>query len=410
MDWWPILIAFLAGFLLALALAFVLRIIQAKTAKELAQELFQESEAARSATIEAVLENVKASFGKLSLEALSQSSDAFLKLAQVRLESEREVGVRELDTRKGLIDQQLQQMNSALEQVARLMKDLEMDRAQKFGELASQLKATGEQTAALLQSTQMLREALASTKVRGQWGERMAEDVLRLAGFREHVNYWKQRTIEGVGSRPDYTFRVPPDRELNMDVKFPLDNYLRFLEASSEEEKTRCRNAFLRDVRARIKEVTTRDYINPERNTIDCVLLFVPNEQVYSFIHEQDHSILDEGIQNKVIFCSPITLFAVLAVLRQAADQFSLTETSGEILSQLGGFQKQWVEFIRKLENLGKRIEEAHREYEALTTTRRRQLEKYLNRIEDLRMRRGLAIASGEEGQGKAETVVEAQE
>jgi len=400
MDWWPILVAFLAGFILALAMAFALRIIQAKTAKDLADELFRESEAERRASIDAVLENLKASFGNLSFEALSKSTDEFLKLAQMRLESEREVGVRELDTRKGLIDQQLQQMNSALENVSRLIKDLEVDRVQKFGELASQLKATSQQTAALLQSTHMLREALASTKVRGQWGERMAEDVLRLAGFIEDVNYWKQRAIEGVGSRPDYTFRVPPNLELNMDVKFPLDNYLRFLEANSEEEKVRYRNSFLRDVRARIKEVTTRDYINPEQNTVDCVLLFIPNEQIYAFIHEQDHSILDEGIKNKVVLCSPITLFAVLAVIRQAADHFSLKETSDEILSQLGGFQKQWTEFIKRLENLGKRIGEAQREYEALTSTRRRQLEKYLNRIEDLRTRRGLAIASGEEEVG----------
>jgi DNA recombination protein RmuC len=258
------------------------------------------------------------------------------------------------------------------------------------------LKAAGEQTAALMQSTQALREALASTKVRGQWGERMAEDVLRLAGFIEGVNYWKQRTIEGIGSRPDYTFRVPPNLELNMDVKFPLDNYLRFLDAGSEEEKSRYRNSFLRDVKARIKEVTTRDYINSERNTLECVLLFIPNEQIYSFIHEQDHSIFDEGIKNKVVFCSPITLFAVLAVIRQAADNFSLNEASNEMLRQLGAFKKQWGEFINKLGNLGKRLADAQKDYEALMTTRRQKLERPLNRLEEIREQRGLAPAPDE--------------
>jgi len=396
MVWWLILVAFLGGFLLGLAVAFVLRLIQAKTAKELTEELFRESEAERKANVDAVLDHLKASFGSLSLEALSKSTENFLQLAQTRLQSEREVGVRELDTRKGLIDQQLQQMNSALENVSRLMRDLETDRVQKFGELASQLKTTSEQTAALMQSTQALREALASTKVRGQWGERMAEDVLRLAGFIEGVNYRKQRAIEGIGSRPDYTFRVPPDLELNMDVKFPLDNYLRFLDAGSEEEKSRYRNSFLRDVKARIKEVTTRDYINSERNTLDCVLLFIPNEQIYSFIHEQDHSILDEGIKNKVVFCSPITLFAVLAVIRQAADNFSLNETSNEMLRQLGSFKKQWGEFINKLANLGKRLADAQKDYEALMTTRRQKLERPLNRLEEIREQRGLAPASDE--------------
>lgn len=393
MSWVPALVALFTGFVLGLAVAFVLRLIQAKTARELADELFRESEEHRKANIDAVIENVKASFGSLSLDALSKSTDEFLKLAKARLESEREVGAKELDAKKGLIDQQLQRMTSELENVSKLMNELEKDRVEKFGQLATQLKTASEQTAALTQTTNTLREALASTKARGQWGERMAEDVLRLAGFIEDVNYLKQKAIDEAGARPDFTFMLPRNLKLNMDVKFPLDNYVRFLEAASESEKTKFRTDFLRDVKARIKEVTTREYINPEQNTVDYVLLFIPNEQIYAFIHEQDSSILDDGIKNKVVFCSPITLFAVLAVIRQAIDNFALEQTSTEILSLLGAFKKQWAEFLKKLEVLGKRIGDAQREYETLATTRRRQLERPLNRIESLRTERGVPIA-----------------
>ena len=182
-----------------------------------------------------------------------------------------------------------------------------------------------------------------------------------------------------------------------MDVKFPLDNYIRFLETNLELEKVEFRNDFLRDVKARVKKVTTREYINPEQNTVDYVVLFIPNEQIYSFIHEQDSSILDEGIKNRVIFCSPITLFAVLAVIRQAVDNFALDKTSNEILSLLGLFKNQWGEFSKKLDLLGKRIEDTQKEYELLTITRRRQLETPLNRIDDLRSQRGLPISTRED-------------
>lgn len=413
MDWILLSVTFLVGFALGLAVALILRLIQAKTAKELADELFRESEAQRQANVDSLIEHLKASFGSLSLDALSRSTTEFLKLAQERLELERKTGIRELEAKKGLIDQQLQQMNSALENVSQLMRELEKDREKKFGELSSQLKMTSEQTNALLQSTQMLREALASTKARGQWGERMAEDVLRMAGFIENVNYTKQKALEGTGSRPDFTFPVPPNLRLNMDVKFPLDNYLRFLEANSEGEKARYRNSFLRDVKARIKEVTTREYIDPEQQTLDCVLLFIPNEQIYHFMHEQESSLLDEGIKNKVVFCSPITLYAVLVVIRRAADSFALGQTSNEILSLLGAFKKQWDAFGKRFEVLGRRIREAQEEYEALITTRSRQLERPLNRIEDLRKERNLPIAleageetspalSGQEGKDEA--------
>jgi len=397
MSWIPVIIALLTGFVLGLAVAFALRLIHARTGKDLAEELFRESEAQRKANIEAIIENMKASFGSLSLDALAKSTEEFMKLAKAKLESERDVSAKELEAKKGLIDQQLQRMTTELENVSKLMKELEKDRIEKFGELASQLKSTSEQTAVLMQTANTLREALASTRARGQWGERMAEDVLRLAGFIENINYLKQKAIEGTGARPDFTFLLPRNLKLNMDVKFPLDNYIRFLEANSDSDKAKFRNDFLRDVKARIKEVTNREYINPEQNTVDYVLLFIPNEQVYAFIHEQDSSILDEGIKNRVIFCSPITLFAVLAVIRQAVDNFALEQTSNEILSLFGGFKRQWDEFLKKLELLGKRISDTQKEYEALTTTRRRQLERPLNKIESLRTQRGLLVAPEED-------------
>ena len=140
MGWLPIIIALIAGFALGLGVAFILRFFQAKTAKELANELFSESEAQRKADIDTVIENVKTSFGNLWLEALSKSTEEFLKLAKTRLETERETGIKELDAKKSLIDQQLQRMTSELENVSKLMKELEKDRAEKFGELAEQLK------------------------------------------------------------------------------------------------------------------------------------------------------------------------------------------------------------------------------------------------------------------------------
>jgi DNA recombination protein RmuC len=389
MDWF-IALALLAGIVVGLVAAILLKKRQEKAVRVLAEELLRAGEAQRQASLETVVKNMEASFGRLSLDALSKSTEEFLKLAKAKLDSERDVGAKELESKKRLIDQQLVQMTNELEKITKEIHGFEKDRIEKYGELAQQLRATTEQTAALAQTTTTLREALASTKARGQWGERMAEDVLRLAGFLENVNYLKQKTIEGLGSRPDFTFLMPRNFKLNMDVKFPLDNYVRYLEAASETDKVKFRNDFLRDVKAKIKEVTSREYISAEQNTVDCVLLFIPNEQIYAFIHEQDRAILDDGVTNRVMICSPLTLFAILAVIRKAIDNFTLEQTSQEILSLYGAFKKQWDEFIKRLDLVGKRIADAQKEYEILTTTRRRQLEKPLNRIEDLRMQRGL--------------------
>ncbi len=387
MNWLPI-VTFIAGFILgSVIIAFVLKLAQAKTAQD------------SKDTVDAVIENMKASFGSLSLEALKISTEQSIKLSKEILSKESELNVKELDKKKGLIDQQLKDMTTKLEDASKLMKALEKDRENKFGELTEQLKNVSKQTITLTETTGTLREALASTKARGQWGERMAEDVLRLAGFIENVNYRKQKAIGESRSIPDFTFLLPNNLELNMDVKFPLDNYMRFLEAESETDKANFRNSFLKNVKARVKEITTREYINPEKNTVDYALLFIPNEQVYAFIHEQDSSILDEALKNKVIFCSPITLFAVLAVIRQAVENFSLQKDSNEILSLFGSFWKQWRLFCDQMKKVGDRITDAQRAYESLSTTRRRLLEKPLDEIESIRKQRGLPIASESEEQ-----------
>ncbi len=397
----PLIAALSAGFLLGIMAAFLLRIIQARTARDLAEELFRESEDERRDQIESMMEHLKAVFGNLSLEALSRSTDEFLKLARSRLEAEREMGCRDLDRKKELIDRQLEDMGGKLESVSSLMRDLEKDRASKFGELADRLRDVSERTADLTRTTGTLREALSSSRARGQWGERMAEDVLRLAGFIEGVNYSRQKTIQESGTRPDFTFFLPRGLRLNMDVKFPFDNYMAWLETPAGVEREKFCRSFLKDVRARIKEVASRDYIDPGQSTVDYALLFIPNEQVYSFIHEQEPGMIDEALERRVIFCSPVTLYAVLAVIRQAVDNFTLEETSKEILGLFGTFRKQWYEFLKRLDHLGKQIEAARDDYEQLITTRRRSLDRPLERIEEIRQMRNIEAAGFEDETGE---------
>ena len=342
----------------------------------------------------ALSDAVKAEFQSLSQEALTRAQDQFLTLADQRFARQTEAGTRDLDTKKQLIDQQLEAMNTRLEQVSRLVNETEYKRQASFGQLTTHIQAIGQQTTNLTASTTTLREALSSSRTRGQWGERMADDILRALGFVEGVNYYRQEVIEGVGSRPDFVFPLSDGLRVNMDVKFPFENYVKFLGEEAEGERERHKNAFLRDVRSRVKEVTTREYIDPEGGTVDYVLLFVPNESVYSFIHETDPGMLDAALQERVICCSPFTLFAVLAVVRQAVDNFALQKASEEIISLLGRFNNEWEKFQESLTTLGRRLNSVQTSYEQITGTRKRQLDRPLRRIEALRQEKGLSVAS----------------
>ena len=150
-----------------------------------------------------------------------------------------------------------------------------------------------------------------------------------------------------------------------------------------------------------MKEVTSRDY-EAAANTVDCVLLFIPNESVYAFIQEQDRTILDDALRNKVVFCSPLTLFAVLAVIRQAVDNFRLSQTTHEILELLQAFDKQWSKFVDQMDKVGRSLKSAGSAFDELEGTRKRGLERELDKIAAVRRQQQLEAPDddGDDGDG----------
>ncbi|MGZ4682352.1 MAG: DNA recombination protein RmuC [Acidimicrobiales bacterium] len=286
------------------------------------------------------------------------------------------------------VDPAVAAVGTQLQHVVDLVAALQTDRAAQHGELLTRLSEASRQSQALAETTQSLRMSLASPKARGQWGERMADDVLRMAGLVEGVNYLRQTSVAG-GGIPDVTFLLPGQRVLHMDVKFPIDNYLRAIEADQADASRAAAKAFLRDVHQRIREITTRAYIDPD-TTVDYVLLFIPNESVYSFMHEHDPGLIDAALSRQVVLCSPFTLFAMLAVIRQAMDSFRLEQVGDEILQCLGGFSLQWHKFSDQVDLVARRLESAQRAYDDLAGTRRKALQRTIDQVDELRTRRGL--------------------
>ena len=384
-------LALTAGVVLGAALVLAILALRRRAAQDLARQLLAQADMQRVQDTQAVVDRVQAVFGELSRAALSSNSDQFLRLAGVQLTSQAKQGEAALDARKQLIDETVKQIAGKLTEVSTLLQTLDKDRRESQGALIQKLDHTTKATLELQGTTAKLRAALANPHRRGQWGERIAEDVLRLAGFIEGVSYEKQ-AVSAAGSRPDFTFPLPQGRHVNMDVKFPLANYLKCLDVPDGPAHDQAVSAFLRDVRTRIKEVTTREYIDPDAGTVDYVLVFIPNEQIYAFIHEHDPALLDDAIRLRVVLCSPLTLYAFLVVIRQAADNARVEEASREILGLLGAFGKEWARYTELMDKLGKGLEQVMDQYEALTTTRARKLEHQLDKIEALRSEKQIAL------------------
>lgn len=347
-------------------------------------------------TFENVTETIETSVKNSSSEALKDNQQHFLTVANDKLADQRQLHSSELESKKELIDTQLQQqskehnkelankkelidqrltdMDVKLGKVESLVQDLQTDRKAQYGALDEQLKS-------LTTTTQSLQTALADNRARGQWGERIAEDILQLLGFVEGKNYTRQTQTE-LGKRPDFTFLLPNHMTLNMDVKFPLDNYLRYFEASSESERKNYSDRFLVDVKKRVTEIQKRDYI--DSNTINCVLVFIPNEQIYRFIHEQDDSIIDTALRQRVVLCSPLTLYIVLAVIRQAAQNFNVEQKSREIVLVVNEIRKEWEKYTDEMQTLENHFRRVQDNLQRLTVRRAKALDRKFDKIDSV--------------------------
>ncbi|PZP39202.1 MAG: DNA recombination protein RmuC [Pseudomonas fluorescens] len=334
-------------------------------------------------------------FNALAAQALQTNAEQFLQLANEKLEQARQATSQELTGKQSLIDQRLATIQAEvagkLEKVTTLVTEIDKNRHASFTNLQQQLGTTGEQLKSLQTTTADLKSALTNSRTRGQWGERMAEDVLRMAGLQPEVNYRRQSNLlseTGTRGRPDYTFLLPGDRVIHMDVKFPLDNYLAYLNAETEAARTAAARQFVTDAKARLRETAARDYRNGltenGEQALEYLLIFIPNEQVYAFLIENAPDLLNDALAQKIILTSPTTLLAVLAVVNQAAQHFRLQQQAAGIHDILNSIRQQWDNYVGVMGKMGEKLDDAQKQYQLLTTTRTNMLERQFAKLDTL--------------------------
>ena len=168
---------------------------------------------------------------------------------------------------------------------------------------------------------------------------------------------------------------------MNVDAKFPFDDLINYQEAKSETEKKRALSAFSTAVKNKIREVSTKDYIDPENQTLDFVLMFIPNEMIFSFVYEKLPDINEYASRQKVVLAGPFGFTAVLRLVLQAHKNFHHEKSLVQILGLISKFQEEYTKFGDSMEKLGKQIDLAQRTYLEVEGTRNRQLTRVVEQI-----------------------------
>lgn len=338
---------------------------------EISLELERKAADTQQHSMQQLNSQLRDSFNALAADALKSNNLQFLRLAKENLQQYQVRAEGELEKREQAVENLVKPIREALDKTETHIRNMENERQKQYGELSQHLKTVTESQRLLQGETRNLVQALRRPEVRGQWGELTLKRLVEIAGMVEHCDFSTQHTLKtDDGSlRPDMVIHMPEQREIVVDAKTPLDAYLSAVEAEDDTERDACLARHARNVRARIKELSSKAYWDRFKFSPDFVVLFMPGDQFLNAALDIDHSLMEDALVQKVIIATPTNLIALLHVIANSWRQEILAENADTIRDIGSEMYNRLVTFAEHLAKLGRSLNSSVDAYNKATAS-----------------------------------------
>jgi DNA recombination protein RmuC len=279
-------------------------------------------------------------FQSLAAQALKENRSSFLDLARTSFEGYQ------------------QPITDTLKKVDQRLTQAERERLEAYSRLSEQIIALGS-------TATTLSRALRTPAVRGRWGEMQLRRVVEIAGMLQRCDFDEQAGVHTDNGRfrPDVIVHLPGRKRIVVDAKAPLEAFLDAQDCADDETRVMKLQAHSRQVRDHMDRLASKAYWDQVGDSPEMVVMFLPGETLFSAALQHDLTLIEYGLQQRVLLASPITLIALLTTIAHSWRQEALTENYREVAALGKEFYERLAKFVEHFDDVRRKLDGAVQAY-----------------------------------------------
>jgi len=302
-------------------------------------------------SFEQIQQQFKAEFKNLAGEILEEKSKSFSEKSQKNIEI------------------LLNPLRTKIEEFKKQVSDTYEKETRERYSLAEEIKRLAGLNIQLTNDAQNLTKALkGDSKIQGDWGEMILENILEQSGLSKGREYLVQETYdnaEGRKSRPDVIVRYPGNRCVIIDSKVSLTNYEQYVAAQEYKDKEEALKLHIASISKHIKELSAKNYqdLLSDCKSPDFVMMFLPVESAYLLAIHNNPNLWQDAYKKKVLLISPTNLIAALRMIAELWVQDKQNKNVAEIAEESGKLYDKFVGFLEDMNKIEKAINNLSNSY-----------------------------------------------